>query len=143
MDFAINSMKKEKTPLAVYLFDLDHLKQVNDTYGHLEGDRIIQQFGAFLQSHTRENDVLARYGGDEFIVVMKQIKSEQDMLKKGREICRTFQDNCFVKGIPASCTAGIAIWNAGDSMEEIIDGADQALYRAKSGYKGDCCLWEG
>ena len=143
MDFAINFMKKEKMPLAVYLFDLDHLKQVNDTYGHLEGDRIIQQFGAFLQSHTRETDVLARYGGDEFIVVMKQVKSAQDMLKKGREICRAYQDNCFIKGVPAACTAGIAIWNTGDSMEEIIGGADRALYRAKKNYKGDCCLWEG
>lgn len=139
---AIETVKKENTPLTIYLFDLDDLKQINDTLGHMEGDNIIRQFGMLLRTHTRESDILARFGGDEFIVIMKQMKSVENALKKGREICRAVRESIGTT-VAAACTAGIAVWDAGEPLEEIIARADQALYCAKTANKGSCCLWEG
>lgn len=93
-------------PLAVCLFDLDDLKKTNDTFGHVEGDRLIEEFGALLRAHTRENDILSRYGGDEFVVVMRQVRSEEAALKKGGEICLAARKICAPKGAAAACTGG-------------------------------------
>ncbi len=74
---ALNSLQKEDAPFAFYLFDLDNLKQINDTLGHMEGDRLIREFSKVLRAHTRETDIIARFGGDEFMAVMKKMKSGQ------------------------------------------------------------------
>lgn len=73
----MNSLQKEDAPFAFYLFDLDNLKQINDTLGHMEGDRLIREFSKVLRAHTRETDIIARFGGDEFMAVMKKMKSGQ------------------------------------------------------------------
>ncbi len=71
-------------PLAVYLFDLDNLKLINDTYGHVRGDQTITAFANLLRVQTRESDILSRLGGDEFVVIMKQMKSGKVLSEKGR-----------------------------------------------------------
>ena len=139
---ATEALGKEDAPLAVYLFDLDNLKQVNDTYGHIEADRLIQQFGNLLRSHTRGTDIVARYGGDEFIVVIKRMGSEAHAIKKGEEICRAIRGLYASSPITAACSAGIVMWNAEDVFSRVILQADQALYCAKISNKGNCCLWQ-
>lgn len=138
---AIGSLQIEDGPLAVYLFDLDNLKQINDTFGHDSGDRLIQQFGVLLRTHTRGNDILSRYGGDEFVVIMRNMKSGEHALKKGKEICKAVQMITLVKGFSPACTAGVAICDPAEPMAEMITRADQALYKAKTNSKGKCCLW--
>lgn len=137
---AMDSLRKEDAPLALYLFDLDNLKSINDTFGHTEGDRHIRQFAQLLRSHTRESDILSRYGGDEFVVVMKQMKTDEAALKKGEEICRAIRE-MGAGGNLAACTAGVVRRNEPDSSEELIERADQALYQAKKNNKGGCSLW--
>lgn len=137
---AMDSLRKEDAPLALYLFDLDNLKSINDTFGHAEGDRHIRQFAQLLRSHTRESDILSRYGGDEFVVVMKQMKTDEAALKKGEEICRAIRE-MGAGGNLAACTAGVVRRNELDSSEELIERADQALYQAKKNNKGGCSLW--
>ena len=119
------------------------MKLVNDHLGHGEGDRLIEAFSTLLHSHTRESDILSRYGGDEFVVVMKQMRSEKAALKKGEEICRAFQKIQFAGGIHAACTAGIAFSLTGESVADLVALADQALYSAKADGKGRCRLWKG
>ncbi|WP_079699508.1 EAL domain-containing protein [Provencibacterium massiliense] len=140
---ACDPIREEDLPVAVYLFDLDNLKQINDTLGHLEGDGLIQRFGALLSRHTRKSDLLARYGGDEFIVVMQRMGDEQAALAKGEEICRVFRESCRTDRVPAACSAGIAVCRAQEPLADVIARADEALYRAKSDNKGGCCLWKG
>ena len=140
---ATEALGKEDAPLAVYLFDLDNLKQVNDTYGHIEADRLIQQFGTLLRSYTRGTDIVARYGGDEFIVVIKRMGSEAHAIKKGEEICRAIRGLYASSPITAACSAGIVMWNAEEAFSRTILQADQALYCAKISNKGNCCLWQG
>lgn len=143
LDAAASSLRMEDTPIAVYLFDLDHLKEINDTFGHQEGDQIIKTFSDLLRSHTREGDFLCRLGGDEFVAVIKRMSSEATALKKGEEICRAVQRDCRSGRIQATCSAGLVLWDGAGTMAEAVDQADQALYCAKANHKGGCCLWKG
>ena len=128
-------------PLAVYLFDLDNLKLINDTYGHVRGDQTITAFANLLRVQTRESDILSRLGGDEFVVIMKQMKSGESAVRKGEDICRSIREYPFADKIPAYCSAGVVIWDTREPLPVILEHADQALYRAKAEKKGGCCLW--
>ena len=126
------SLRKDELPLAVYLFDLDNLKMINDTRGHDMGDRLIRTFAELLRGRTQGQDVLCRYGGDEFVAILKYMGDEAAAQKKCEEICQAFSD-CFAEEeIPATCTGGIALCGVGEvpSME-LIERADRAMYRAK------------
>ena len=143
LEASVEALHKEDCPLAVYLFDLDNLKYINDCFGHGEGDRMLMEFGEILRSHTRGTDILSRFGGDEFIVVMKQMRSEEMALKKGEEICCAIRESGWREGLVPACSAGIVIGNAEDGLNEMVRRADRALYGAKTGNKGGCCLWKG
>ena len=128
---------------AVFIFDLDDLKQCNDTFGHPVGDRLLKQFGVILRSEIRTDDIAARIGGDEFLVVMKNMPSAEAAQKKGQRICEAAR-NCELGeelGM-ISCSAGTTMYRTGESLDEVILRADKALYRAKGLGKGRCCLWE-
>ncbi len=140
---SVEALRKEDVPLAVCLFDLDNLKYINDTYGHVEGDNLIVEFAKILKSHTRDSDILVRYGGDEFLAVIKQMRSGENAVKKGEEICRAIQEEFCPGKISAACSAGIALWDVDEPIDEIIRKADKALYCAKTSNKGRCCLWRG
>lgn len=136
-------IRSEDMPLAIYMFDLDNLKTVNDAEGHNAGDRMIRYFAEMLRRSTRKGDILCRYGGDEFVVILKRINQEKTALSKGEEICATFH-NCYKESeVPAYCTGGVATCNANEiSSQELIDRADKALYSAKKKNKGSCLLWK-
>lgn len=140
---AIASLRTEETPLAVCLFDLDDFKLVNDTYGHEAGDRMIQTFADLLRRQTRAEDVQCRYGGDEFLVILKRLKEKSIAIKKGADICRMFREHFAAEQLPAACSGGVALCGADEKPSAaLIERADQALYRAKRENKGSCCLWE-
>lgn len=140
---ALASLRAEDLPLTVCLFDLDDLKVVNDTYGHDMGDRMLRSFAELLVRHTRTADIRCRYGGDEFVVVLKRFNDKQGVMKKGEDICRAFRDCLAEENISVSCSCGIAPSEQDEKMSDrLIECADRALYRAKSENKGGCCLWE-
>ena len=139
---AMDSLRSDDLPLAVYLFDLDDLKMTNDTFGHDVGDQMIQKFASLLRQHTRSGDILCRYGGDEFVVILRHLSQGADVLKKGRKICDAFRES--MEGLKLSCSAGIALCGADERPSSgLIERADQAVYRVKREKKGGCCLWDG
>ena len=142
LDAAANALDGKDMPLAVYLFDLDNLKLINDTYGHVRGDQTITAFANLLRVQTRESDILSRLGGDEFVVIMKQMKSGESAVRKGEDICRSISEYPFDDKVLACCSAGVVIWDTRKPLSSILECADQALYRAKAEKKGGCCLWE-
>ena len=140
---AIEALRQEDLPLALYLFDLDDLKRVNDGYGHDRGDELITAFGEILRRKTRNGDILCRYGGDEFVVILRRINDRGAVERKGAEICRSISDFQLFDGLHASCSAGAVLCDPGEKPSSgLIERADEALYRAKQAGKGMCCLWE-
>ncbi len=139
---AMEAMSAEDLPAAVYLFDLDGLKAVNDRTGHKAGDELIRRFAETLRRHTRREDVLARYGGDEFVAVLRHMGNGSQAQEKGDAICGAFARLTKERGGKSGCSAGVAICLPGEKMgEALIRRADRALYSAKQAGKGCCRLY--
>lgn len=139
---AMDSLRDSDFPMAVCMFDLDNLKDINDTFGHNAGDRMIRAFSELICQKTRREDVICRYGGDEFVLLLIHITNTDAVIKKITDICREFLDRITDEPFNASCSAGITLCKTkAEPANELIGRADQALYRAKRDNKGGCCLW--
>lgn len=125
----IQRSRRTRRSFAVLLFDLDDLKKVNDKYGHLMGSRAIKRLGAVLRNNSRSIDIPARYGGDEFALVLPETGSreaEQTALR----ICDRLAQDGEEPGITVS--VGQAVYpQDGTSIEQLLGAADLALYRMK------------
>lgn len=140
---AMAVIRGDERPLAVFLIDLDDLKATNDTYGHEAGDRMLCSFAELLRRKTRKGDILCRYGGDEFLIILKNMDDAAVLERRGKDICETFRNYRKEDGHPASCSIGIALCGAEEKPSpELLERADQALYRAKRESKGNCWLWD-
>ena len=123
-----------KHTLTVALFDIDHFKHINDAYGHATGDRALQGLTRVCRENIREIDVFARFGGDEFVLLLPEISSEQacDVMER---ICFALSSKPLDLGgklIWITISSGIASFACeGDSLDLLLERADQALYRAK------------
>ena len=109
---------------ALAIFDLDHFKNVNDTFGHHYGDRVLNEFGQFLGEHVRQQDAVARYGGEEFIMVLHNANTE------ALEIVERLLQQWRTRTPPATLSVGVAVHH-GTSWSDTFTRADQALYHAK------------
>jgi diguanylate cyclase (GGDEF)-like protein/PAS domain S-box-containing protein len=128
--------RRENYPVSVIMLDMDELKVLNDTLGHHVGDRALQSLAFQIQNMTRKEDIVCRYGGDEFTVILSKT-FPKDAVKRVEEWRETLSKNPLeVEGkhsVAIKFTAGIASFPAhGTSLEEIVNYADVALYRAKA-----------
>ena len=118
------------TPLSLILFDIDHFKRVNDTYGHQTGDQVLIQLAVTVGSAIRATDLLARWGGEEFVLLLPG--SDQNAARVLAEKLRlrvASQDFSDVDRI--TCSFGVAAWEPHDTADALLKKADDALYRAK------------
>ncbi|GBF33972.1 GGDEF domain protein [Desulfocucumis palustris] len=124
--------KAEKgSGFAVAMLDLDHFKSINDTYGHLAGDEVLSMFGKFLREHTRNKDIICRYGGEEFILGLSVADTSEayktvERLREMWSFEKICHDGVFIK---VTFSAGVAQHQNGMN---VVKNADTALYRAKS-----------
>jgi diguanylate cyclase len=116
------------TPLAVALFDLDGLKQLNDRHGHAAGDAALARFAAVLRRSSRESDFIARVGGDEFAVLLPQTGHE-GAAALARRISQALGEGA--DPWPLRASAGVAELASGQSPAQLLECADQALYASK------------
>lgn len=138
---AINHIRREELPVTMCIFDMDDLKKLNDTFGHEKGDLMIKTFAEHIKKNTRSNDILCRYGGDEFIVILKNINDKKTVLAKMEYVCNQFKETLRQENIQVACSCGIVVGKDGERpTKEMIEDADKALYRAKSNNKGSCSL---
>jgi len=122
------------TPLSVIVFDLDHFKSINDTYGHAVGDRVLRMFVDVAQGVLRPNDFFGRYGGEEFAVVLPGATVETAYVIADR-VRHAFAESCReVDGMPlyATASAGVAAASLAESFSAVLKAADAAMYRAKN-----------
>ena len=123
-----------KHPFAVAMIDLDHFKQVNDTYGHAAGDQVLIALSQIIQKQIRNIDVLARFGGDEFVLLFLETNAEQarGVIERVRLALTTQPIDMVGKPISLTLSSGIAsLMNENESLDSLLRYADQALYRAK------------
>lgn len=129
---------------AFMILDMDSFKQINDVYGHAVGDVILQKFGKLLKDTFREGDILGRIGGDEFVVIMKNIQTKEAAVKKAGELLAKTQGYKIneLKGKNISISIGISMYpNNGDCYMDLYKQADQALYQAKRSGKAKVCIY--
>jgi diguanylate cyclase len=130
----IMGFQRYSRPTALAIVDIDHFKNVNDTYGHRTGDGVLRILSGVMKKEIREIDVLARYGGEEFALILPHTSYEQ-ALEVSERIRRKVEESRFTyKGKPFSVTIsiGVGTLKAEDTLETYVERVDQALYRAKN-----------
>jgi len=137
VESSIESRIRQGRTFSVLILDLNGFKQLNDTCGHLAADEVLKQFSAELKSGFRAADIVGRWGGDEFIVVLDGGRQKANVHLE--RITRwVFGDYTVRVGetsrkVPVSAAIGVAEWQAGDSMRTLLERADAAMYRDKHG----------
>ncbi len=127
---------EDRRGYAIIMLDIDHFKALNDKYGHSTGDTVIQAIATLLSGNTRRGDVICRYGGEEFTIVMRgaTLRDGYEQAEKLRRACAALKlKSRNGEGLgPITISAGVAAYPVnGDAGRAVLDEADRALYRAK------------
>jgi len=128
-----NYLRYKKEPFSVMMFDIDHFKRINDTYGHLAGDFILKEFVKIIKNIIRESDILGRFGGEEFVLLLPNTKISGALRLAGR-IKDAVENHIFKYGntdIKITTSIGITSVSPSDSVESLLERVDEALYDAK------------
>lgn len=121
---------RKKTKFSALLFDVDSFKSINDKHGHLTGDAVITKVAALAKGSVRGNDLVSRWGGEEFIVLLKECElvAAEHIAEKIRTVIEGYD---FGLGKPVTVSLGVAMYDAKESTDGFFSRLDQALYRAK------------
>ena len=131
--------KRTTNFIGVMFIDLDSFKTVNDSMGHSRGDSVLKKVAKGLESHLRKSDTVARFGGDEFLIMINNIPNSKDFVKIVDSVMTFFQKPFIInqQEFFITCSAGIAVYPFdGEDAETLVKNADIAMYRAKSKGKG-------
>lgn len=136
--------EQKKIPMAVFVFDADHFKKINDQYGHLFGDEILRLLVQISKNILRTNDLISRFGGEEFILIIDSVNQKESLIIAER-LCRFVASSDFqVKETKISCTVsvGVSCTDTANTFDlnTLIDLADKALYQAKQAGRNRVCL---
>lgn len=136
LDRELQRGQREHTPVALFLGDVDHFKQVNDTYGHAVGDEVLRETARRLVRAVRPYDLVGRYGGEEFLLVLPGCHEEQAQQRAEsirRAICKQpFETSRGTIGVTMSLGVATSLARMRNSAETLLQDADEALYRAKA-----------
>ncbi len=134
MEVAIEKAKRYSQHIAILFIDLDGFKAINDDLGHKMGDKLLQQVSVKLQLRVRKADTVARFGGDEFVLVLTEAGSRKDISRLANKVQAAISTPFAIDEMQllVGCSIGISIYpQQGTTPEELIHEADQAMYIAK------------
>ncbi len=134
LDHGLTQAKRHGWKLAILFIDLDKFKSINDFYGHDLGDQVLQMVANRLKSSVRSEDLVSRWGGDEFACLLFKVKQEADVIRLAEKIINQIAEPCEFNGTSFSIRAsiGIAIYpKDGESEDILFKNADTAMYKAK------------
>jgi diguanylate cyclase (GGDEF)-like protein/PAS domain S-box-containing protein len=146
----VEAARRYGAPLALLLLDLDHFKVYNDSYGHLEGDRVLRRFADSMQTAVRATDLACRYGGEEFVVLLPHTDLEEALVVAER-IRQGVEDLEFYPVVPGqgqrkariTVSVGASLYNSKGDMNEFVRQADVAMYSAKEAGRNRVALYRG
>lgn len=139
---AMQEAQREPKPLAALLIDIDHFKRLNDDHGHLAGDEVLVGFAQDLQSCLRQSDIICRWGGEEFIILLKDTNSAcaQQVAEKIRLLAEQHPYTFSATSLQITVSVGLTELQPDDTLHSLIARADQALYRAKQTGRNRVCM---
>ena len=133
LQYEVDQWQKNGNPLLIAMLDLDHFKRINDGYGHLAGDKVLKIIATQLRKHLRPIDFIARFGGEEFVLLMPDtpLSAGLHLIEKLRAAMQACPFH--FKGEPVTITTsiGVSAFRPGDRSDHVLKRADEALYRAK------------
>lgn len=132
--------------IACLIMDIDHFKKINDTYGHMSGDEVLRRTGALLRACKREGEILARFGGEEFIMCLFNTSSENASAaaERFRKLVAEHDFSAVAQGLGITISIGVAVWPQEHvtSIDDLVKAADRALYESKSLGRNRVTLFE-
>ncbi|MBC7697330.1 MAG: GGDEF domain-containing protein [Bacteroidia bacterium] len=139
LEHGLEQAKRHDWNLAVMFIDLNKFKEINDEYGHDVGDKVLLTIANRLKTNTRSDDTICRFGGDEFLYLLMEVKNERAVLKIIKKLIKTIELPCDDVGpnLVVKSSIGVSLFpkNA-DNLDDLIKSADQAMYLAKQGKLG-------
>lgn len=136
IQFAVSNYKSKEIPFALVLADVDHFKRINDTHGHKAGDKVVSRIGETLKQLCRANDHIARFGGDEFAIILMKVDREA-ALNAAARIRSSVESTNFSVGandgrVSVTFSMGMSFPCKNDTAETILERADRAMYESKN-----------
>ncbi|MFC1849083.1 diguanylate cyclase [candidate division CSSED10-310 bacterium] len=145
MKAELERYRKHKVSIAQFMMDIDHFKQVNDAFGHMAGSYVLSQVGILIRENLRSIDFSGRYGGEEFIAFMSDIKKETAMktAERLRTVIKKYDFDYNECKMKITISIGVAFFPLhGETVEDLIHAADVALYQAKRAGRDQVVMFE-
>ena len=129
-DFIYMANRYPQQEFSIILFDIDHFKRINDTYGHNVGDSVLVELTYAISKLLRKEDIFVRWGGEEFVVVLHMTKLKEALLLAGR-LRKALEERSFLHVERVTCSFGVTAFRDGDTQIILLERVDEALYEAK------------
>jgi diguanylate cyclase (GGDEF)-like protein len=146
LDRELVRAKRDQNPLSFLMIDVDHFKTVNDTHGHRFGDQILTQLAGLLSSHARGSDIVCRYGGEEFLVLLPGTDADfsRSRAEEIRQKAEVLIGHLEGKVVHVTLSIGIAVFpDHGQDRNDVVSKADDALYQSKREGRNRVTVWQG
>ena len=138
---ALQEAQRDSSPLCAVMLDLDNFKQINDRHGHLAGDEVLRSFAERLRAALRQSDILCRWGGEEFILLLKNTDrhAAHELAEKLRQHCADQRYPMDGEALQVTVSLGLSQWQPGEALHDLLGRTDRALYRAKQAGRDRVC----
>lgn len=132
LEHSLSVSRRYNRPLSILLLDIDHFKLINDKYGHLTGDNVLKEFSALLSAQIRNSDLVARWGGEEFMILLPDT-SLVSAIKMAEALRQRIEVHQFETVTAVTCSIGVAEFNPSEIVDNLLSRVDERLYAAKNG----------